>query len=327
MPTPVSALIHAATMVMKRYLSINSKWKLNPWFVTGYTEGEGSFSIRIRTNSSSSFGYRISIVYSIGAEINPLNLELLEKIKDYFGGVGSISKSGMMYYYEVSSPKALINIRNHFEQFPLQTSKFVHYKLWCQVMDIILEKEHLTKSGFYKILAIKSLFPKGLSPDLLNIFIEEKIIPIIKPEFEPSKETLDKYWITGFTQADGTFGLNYTKQARMKLGYTCLPQFRITQHERDLTVLKRILAALGCGILIKPTGNRDRYTISVANISDLVNIVIPLFEKYPIYGAKYQDFLCFRKGIHIIKEKGHLTPEGLKELEVLAYEMNTYRKY
>jgi len=54
---------------------------------------------------------------------------LLEKIKDYFGGVGSISKSGMMYYYEVSSPKALINIRNHFEQFPLQTSKFVHYKL------------------------------------------------------------------------------------------------------------------------------------------------------------------------------------------------------
>jgi len=60
-------------------------------------------------------------------------------------------------------------------------------------MDIILEKEHLTKSGFYKILAIKSLFPKGLSPDLLKIFIEEKIIPMIKPEFEPSKETLDKY--------------------------------------------------------------------------------------------------------------------------------------
>jgi len=36
---------------------------------------------------------------------------------------------------------------------------------------------------------------------------------------------------------DGTFGLNYTKQVRMKHGYTCQPQFRITQHERDLIVL------------------------------------------------------------------------------------------
>jgi hypothetical protein len=113
----------------------------------------------------------------------------------------------------------------------------------------------------------------------------------------------------------------------MKLGYTCLPQFRITQHERDLTVLNRIIATLGCGTLVKPTGDRDRYTISVANISDLVNIIIPLFEECPIYGAKYQDFLDFAQGIHIIKEKGHLTQEGLNELKGLSLRMNTKRKF
>jgi hypothetical protein len=109
---------------------------LHPWFVTGYTDGEGSFSVRLRTKSSSKFGYHVSIVYSIGAEINPLNLELLKKIQEFFGGVGSISKSGMMYYYEVSSLNALVNVRNHFNKFPLQTTKFVHFQLWCQVMDI-----------------------------------------------------------------------------------------------------------------------------------------------------------------------------------------------
>lgn len=36
---------------------------------------------------------------------------------------------------------------------------------------------------------------------------------------------------------------------------------------------------MGCGSIIKPSGDRD--SISVANISDLVNIVIPLFEKCP----------------------------------------------
>ena len=91
----------------------------------------------------------------------------------------------------------------------------------------------------------------------------------------------------------------------MKLGYTCLPQFRITQHERDLTVLKRIISTLGCGTLVKPTGDRDRYTVSVANISDIVNIIIPLFEECPIYGAKYQDFLDFCKAGDIYyKRKG-----------------------
>lgn len=207
------------------------------------------------------------------------------------------------------------------------TTNFVYFKLWCQVMDILDKREHLTESGFYKILSIKSVFPKGLSVKLLELYPKEKIIPIIKPVFKPSNSRLNKYWIAGFAQADGTFGLNYSKQARMKLGYTCLPQFRITQHERDLTVLNRIVYTLGCGTLVKPTGDRDRYGISVGNISDLVNIVIPLFEEHLIYGAKYKDFLDFCRGIQIIKEKGHLTSEGLNELKDLAYGMNTYRKF
>jgi len=71
---------------------------LNPNFITGYVDGDGSFSIRLRKSSSSTFGYNASIVFSIGAEVNPLNLKLLERVKDYFG-VGSISKSGNMYFY------------------------------------------------------------------------------------------------------------------------------------------------------------------------------------------------------------------------------------
>jgi len=49
------------------------KNKLNPHFVTGYSDGESSFSIRVRTNLLNKLGFHISIVYSIGAEINPDN--------------------------------------------------------------------------------------------------------------------------------------------------------------------------------------------------------------------------------------------------------------
>jgi hypothetical protein len=56
-------------------------------------------------------------------------------------------------------------------------------------------------------------------------------------------------------------------------------------------------------------------------------LVIPFFENYPIYGAKFLDFQAFCQGITIIKNKEHLTQEGLDRLKDLAYSMNTYRKF
>ena len=63
-PTPVSALIHAATMVYNTTINNNNKdnnkfdesdksvYKgLNPYFVTGYVDGEGSFSVRLRKSA------------------------------------------------------------------------------------------------------------------------------------------------------------------------------------------------------------------------------------------------------------------------------------
>ena len=192
-------------------------------------------------------------------------------------------------------------------------------------MDMIENKIHLTRKGFLKILSIKNVFPKGLSNKILELY--PKIDFYDKPLFKFSTKRLNPHWIAGFVQADGTFGLNYTKQKRMTLGYTCQPQFRITQHERDIIVLKRIIEKLKCGILVKPSENRNEYNISVANIKDLSEIIILFFIKYPIYGAKLLDFKDFCKGIYIIKDKGHLNIEGLTQLKLLAYMMNTYRKF
>lgn len=82
-PTPVSALIHAATMVELNNSGNNNNNKtLNPHFITGYSDGESSFSIRIRKTRNKT--YTISPVFSIPAQVNYLNKELLEKIKQFF---------------------------------------------------------------------------------------------------------------------------------------------------------------------------------------------------------------------------------------------------
>jgi LAGLIDADG endonuclease len=316
-------------MVNNKYfintLKLNRENNLHPWFVTGYSDGESSFSIRLRTKLSSKLGYHISIVYSIGAEINPENKKLLDLLKNYFYENGSISKCGNVYLYEVSDIKGLKIVRNHFENFPLQSSKIVYFQMWCQVMDIIENKRHLTKEGFLKILSIKNNFPKGLSKKVRDLYPD--IITQDKPLLKNDIKPLNPYWITGFVQADGTFGLNYIKQKRMTLGYTCQPQFRITQHKRDIIILRRIIDRLNCGILIKPYKDRNEYNLSVANIKDLSEIIVPFFKKYPLYGAKSLDFNDFCKGVFIIKKKEHLKIEGLSQLKLLAYQMNTFRKF
>lgn len=113
----------------------------------------------------------------------------------------------------------------------------------------------------------------------------------------------------------------------MVLGYTCQPQFKIIQHEQDLFVLTKIIKELGYGNIIKPSIGRNEYNISMSNLKDLIKNIIPFFNNYPLYDAKLLDFKDFSKGVYIINNKGHLNVNSLNELKLLAYNMNTYRKF
>jgi len=311
----------------------NNNKTLNPHFITGYSFiffsistkknlGESSFSIRIRKTGNKT--YSISPVFSIPAQVNYPNKELLEKIQQFFEYKGWISRSGNMYSYEVTGLNSLKVIRNHFEKFPLETSKIIHFKLWCEIISLLEKKAHLTYTGLNTIFSIKANFPKGVSKIILEN--QPEMIPRNKPEFTPKTSILNPNWIAGFVQADGTFGLNY-RTKKGGLGYTCEPKFRVTQHERDLVVLKRIIASLGCGILINPSSGRDRYDISVGNMHEIRKIIIPFFNHHPLYGAKFLDFISFCNGVYIMENKGHLTEKGLHELKLLTYSMNTYRNF
>jgi hypothetical protein len=68
--------------------------------------------------------------------------------------------------------------------------------------------------------------------------------------------------------------------------------FRITLHKDDRNALEYIKATLGCGRL-----NTERNTLvfTISQISDIENILIPLFEQFPLNSTKYLDYLAFKK--------------------------------
>jgi LAGLIDADG endonuclease len=181
------------------YFSVSS---LVPWFVTGYTDAEGCFFLSIFRSKTHSLGWAVKPKFAIGAENNPANRALLEQLKIFFGG-GRIYLSRNQLYYEVTDLPTLLRIRDHFLKFPLQSTKWVNFQLWSR--DMMVAKQHLTRSGLLSIVAIQSHFPNGLSPLLTSAF--PKLPSVYKPEFIPSTLPLDPNWIAGFVNGDGSFSL------------------------------------------------------------------------------------------------------------------------
>jgi hypothetical protein len=49
----------------------------------------------------------------------------------------------------------------------------------------------------------------------------------------------------------------------------------------------------------------------VTKIDHIVEYIIPFFDKHPILGSKYLNFLDFKSAAYMIKNKEHLNKDGL----------------
>lgn len=111
---------------------------LNPWFVTGFCEGESAFTY-------SRSGKNINLYFAI--KFNKEDSYLIQCIFDFFS-VGKIyevkprlpgNRSGNMKetaYYRVTRVRDLGEIARHFEHYPLQGKKAKAYKVWKEMLDL-----------------------------------------------------------------------------------------------------------------------------------------------------------------------------------------------
>jgi hypothetical protein len=60
----------------------------------------------------------------------------------------------------------------------------------------------------------------------------------------------------------------------------------------------------------------------VVKFLDITNKIIPFFENYPIQGKKSLDFIYFKHVAVIIKNKQHLTLQGLSKILDIKTRMN-----
>ena len=74
-------------------------------------------------------------------------------------------------------------------------------------------------------------------------------------------------------------------------------------------------------VLIKNLCFAGTCVYSIRKLQD-ISILIDHFDKYPLKTKKFADYLLFKSAYEIIKEKEHLTLEGLHKLLSVKAAMN-----
>ncbi len=136
------------------------------------------------------------------------------------------------------------------------------------------------------------------------------------------KESMDFSWyLTGFIDGEGCFSISFNRRAKLKTGIEVRPSFSVAQNKRSLQVLKDIHAYFGCGA-IRFSKHDQMYKYEVRSIGDIMQRIIPHFEKYPLKTNKAHDFKIFTEVCQAIYRSQHLKPEILKEIISKSYLTN-----
>lgn len=153
----------------------------------------------------------------------------------------------------------------------------------------------------------------GLSDYLKSEFSD--FSPIERPIITTNSIS-DPNWISGFVSGEGNFDVRIAQKASNKIGYRVQLRFRVSQDVRNIILIENIAKFLGTGNVYKYP-KQDAVVLTIFKYSDLTNIIIPFFEKYPILGIKQLDFLDWCRVSKLMIEGSHLTVEGLELIQAI----------
>lgn len=129
---------------------------------------------------------------------------------------------------------------------------------------------------------------------------------------------ISPWWVTGITDGEGNFSLNITVKNK-KINAS----FKVTQKGHSLSILVGLKNYFNCGNINIDNKKFGAYKYVVSSRSDIMNKIIPHFDKYPLVGSKELDFLDFKKGISLLSDSS----ENFDKIYDIKSKMNKSRSY
>jgi hypothetical protein len=121
----------------------------NHW-LAGFSDADASFQIKI-INRMNKPRPEIRLNFQIVAPLQK-DKNVLFLLKDLFGGNIEYRESQDTYYYGSTSFGSALKVIRYFDNFHLQSSKYINYLKWRKTYILIQERHHLTEIGIDKIM-------------------------------------------------------------------------------------------------------------------------------------------------------------------------------
>lgn len=133
---------------------------ISPWYIVGFTDGEGCFVINIVKHKTKKFKKDATLCFEI--ELRGDEKPILEKIQQRLN-CGQIVDLKYERYgwkphvkYTVRKQSDLFfKVIPFFRRFPLQGKKQKDFELFCGAAKMFQKKEHLTEGGIKKLEKIR----------------------------------------------------------------------------------------------------------------------------------------------------------------------------
>lgn len=141
------------------------------------------------------------------------------------------------------------------------------------------------------------------------------------------KRNIQEY-ISGYVDGEGCFSVSFSKRKKIKIGWETKPSFSVSQNENRAQVLFLIQKLFGCGFIRRDYSDKT-LKYEVRSLNDLIEKIIPHFEKHPLISKKKNDFNKFKQICFFMERNFHKDKKGLKKIINYAFQMNPSgkRKY
>lgn len=228
----------------------NTNIEFEQWLV-GVTDGDGTFHFSESKPQSWVLYFKISQ--------SSYNLRMLYHIKKMLGvGQISVASNGDAEFRIRDTKKIVQHIIPIFDKYPLLTSKYYNYNLFKQVA-VIKTNSLLSKAQRHiLILELKSKIRHDNYVSPAWTIVNNNVTCLSE-----AQTVINKSWLVGFTEAEGSFYL--VTKSKDRIAHA----FEITQ-KLDKIVLDAISYLLDLTVVKKNT----YYTVGTTNAKRISNIII-----------------------------------------------------
>lgn len=139
-------------------------------------------------------------------------------------------------------------------------------------------------------------------------------------------------WITGFVDGEGCFSIGIIRQPCRgaetvgKTRYQVTHEFVVTQGAKSISSLQELCDFFQVGQVVRnPRYDNHKehlYRYVVRRRADLLEVIIPFFEQYPLRTSKQLDFHKFAGCVRLLQKGHHLSHQGLIDVLEIAQTMN-----